>query len=167
MSLPPAYSIRSIVHAYDGKVALELEPATKARFSLGLRVPGWCPGVSLAVNHSSVKAPVVEVGYLVLDREWKRGDRVELDLAMPVQRVAANPKVKADQGLLAIQRGPIVYCLESPDLPAGVVHAYKNTSDEPGLVFNAPNRLYAGEGKQAPVDEIRHEESAASLFVLD
>jgi uncharacterized protein len=102
-------------YPWDGKVALELEPATKARFALRLRVPGWCPNVSLAVNRGAVRAPVVEHGYLVLEREWKRGDRVELDLAMPVQRVAANPKVKADQGLLAIQRGPIVYCLEQCD----------------------------------------------------
>lgn len=60
--------------------------------------------------------------------------------------------------------------IDSPQIvivPPGVVHAYKNVGVENGIVFNAPNRLYAGEGKQAPVDEIRHEESAASLFVLD
>ncbi len=49
-------------------------------------------------------------------------------------------------------------------VPPGVVHAYKNISDSPGWVFNAPNRLYAGEGKKSPVDEIRHEESADSPF---
>lgn len=52
-------------------------------------------------------------------------------------------------------------------IPPGVVHAYENISDQPGWVFNAPNRLYAGWGKQEPVDEIRHENDAASSYRLD
>lgn len=52
-------------------------------------------------------------------------------------------------------------------VPPGVVHAYKNVSDVPGWVFNAPNRLYAGEGRQYPVDEIRHEDRDDDLYVLD
>jgi dTDP-4-dehydrorhamnose 3,5-epimerase len=52
-------------------------------------------------------------------------------------------------------------------VPAGVVHAYKNIGGEDGIVFNAPNRLYAGEQKRSPVDEIRHEDGAASPFILD
>ena len=115
-------------YPWDGKVALELTPAAPAKFSLRLRVPGWCENASVKVNRRAAKAQVIERGYLVLDREWKRGDRVELELPMPVQRVAANPHVKADEGLLALQRGPIVYCLEQCDqaeplaafwLPAG------------------------------------------------
>lgn len=52
-------------------------------------------------------------------------------------------------------------------VPPGIVHAYRNIGTENGVVFNAPNQLYAGEGKQHPVDEIRHEESSGSPFVLD
>ena len=52
-------------------------------------------------------------------------------------------------------------------VPPGVVHAYKNIGGTDGIVFNAPNRLYAGEGKRTPVDEIRHEEEAGSMFRLD
>ena len=52
-------------------------------------------------------------------------------------------------------------------IPPGVVHAYKNVGNEPGLVFNCPNRLYKGKGKKEPVDEIRHEEDAGSIFRLD
>ncbi len=60
--------------------------------------------------------------------------------------------------------------LDAPKMvivPPGVVHAYKNVGVESGLVFNAPNRLYAGRGKKEPVDEIRHEELEGSLFCLD
>ncbi len=52
-------------------------------------------------------------------------------------------------------------------VPPGVVHAYRNVGGEPGLVFNCPNRLYRGPGKKEPVDEIRHEERADSLFRLE
>jgi dTDP-4-dehydrorhamnose 3,5-epimerase len=52
-------------------------------------------------------------------------------------------------------------------VPPGVVHAYKNIGQDNGIVFNAPNRLYAGEGKKTQVDEIRHEEAEGSLYSLD
>ena len=52
-------------------------------------------------------------------------------------------------------------------VPPGVVHAYKNIGTENGIVFNGPNRLYAGKGKKSPVDEIRHEDVAGSPFRLD
>lgn len=52
-------------------------------------------------------------------------------------------------------------------IPPGVVHAYKNVGERPGWVINCPNRLYAGEGRKEPVDEIRHEDEAETLYVLD
>ncbi len=52
-------------------------------------------------------------------------------------------------------------------IPPGVVHAYRNVGDVPGLVFNAPNRLYAGWGKKEPVDEIRHEDAEPGRFPMD
>jgi dTDP-4-dehydrorhamnose 3,5-epimerase len=52
-------------------------------------------------------------------------------------------------------------------VPPGVVHAYKNIGDEPGLVFNCPNRLYKGAGRKEEVDEIRHEEDKRTHFLLD
>lgn len=102
-------------YPWEGKVALEVAPAARAKFALRLRVPGWCANPTVKVNGRAVKALVVRRGYVVLDREWQRRDRVELDLPMPIQRVAAHPNVKADHGLLAIQCGPIVYCLEQCD----------------------------------------------------
>ena len=56
---------------------------------------------------------------------------------------------------------------QSVIVPAGIVHAYKNVSDKPGIVFNAPNRLYAGEGRAEPVDEIRHEDREDSCYLMD
>ncbi len=65
----------------------------------------------------------------------------------------------------------VIYAgVDSPAMvivPPGVVHAYRNIGGENGIVFNGPNRLYAGEGKREPVDEIRHEEATGSPYVLD
>jgi DUF1680 family protein len=103
-------------YPWDGKVRFRVQPEAPTRFQLRLRQPGWCVSPpSLTLNGSALADTPVERGYLVLAREWQAGDTVELDLPMPVQRVAAHPNVKANHGLLAIQRGPIVYCLEAVD----------------------------------------------------
>jgi dTDP-4-dehydrorhamnose 3,5-epimerase len=73
-----------------------------------------------------------------------------------------SPSLGHKQVLVAGQSSPLRLTV-----PPGVVHAYKNISQVPGLVFNCPNRLYAGPGKLSPVDEIRHENLANSPFVLD
>jgi len=102
-------------YPWDGAVTLALAPAAPVEFELRLRIPGWCEGATVAVNGNAVPAPVMDGGYAVLRRVWRAGDAVKLDLPMPVRRIAAHPNVKADQGLLAIQRGPLVYCLEACD----------------------------------------------------
>jgi dTDP-4-dehydrorhamnose 3,5-epimerase len=73
-----------------------------------------------------------------------------------------SPTLGAKQTLTAGESNPQMVIV-----PPGVVHAYRNIGALPGLVFNAPNRLYAGEGRQEPVDEIRHEGRADSPYVLD
>jgi len=67
-------------------------------------------------------------------------------------------------------RQAVVVGIDNPQaviVPVGVVHAYKNVGSEPGIVFNAPNRLYRGRGRTEPVDEIRHEQEESSIFKLD
>lgn len=105
-------------YPWDGRVLLQPALDGAAEFQLRLRLPGWCAGAGVAVNGQRVANPTVERGYAVLARTWRSGDTVELNLPMPVQRIAAHPRVKADHGLLAIQRGPIVYCIEACDQPA-------------------------------------------------
>jgi hypothetical protein len=104
-------------YPWDGKVVLKPDVDQPTKFALRLRVPGWCERAAISVGGEPVAQPTIERGYIVVDREWKRGDAVTLDLPMPVRRMAANPNVRADAGLLAIQRGPLVYCLEACDQP--------------------------------------------------
>ena len=103
-------------YPWEGAVKLTLGLKGSLHAQLRLRIPGWCKSFTLAVNGQPVEAPV-EKGYAVMDRKWKDGDQIQLSLDMPVEVVAADPRVKEDMGLRALQRGPVVYCLEEADNP--------------------------------------------------
>ena len=103
-------------YPWDGKVSLELNPTTAAPFTLRLRLPGWCTDPIVSVNGESVDiAAGNRHGYLHLAREWQRGDVVTLDFPMKVQRIRAHPRVYHDIGSVALQRGPLVLCVEEID----------------------------------------------------
>ena len=113
-------------YPWDGKVTIRIEAAPAKDFSIFLRVPGWCKGARVSVNGSAVAgasdnasaAGTLASGqYAALHRQWKSGDVITLDLPMPVTLVQANPLVEANRNQVAIKRGPVVYCLESPDAP--------------------------------------------------
>jgi hypothetical protein len=103
-------------YPWDGRVRLTVRPERPSAFTLALRIPGWCRNARLKVNGEpvSLDARVVN-GYARITREWASGDRVALDLPMPVEQIEAAPQVRADCGRVALQRGPIVYCLEEVD----------------------------------------------------
>ena len=105
-------------YPWEGAVRLTLGLKGSVKTQLRLRIPGWCKGYTVSVNGKAVQ-PAVEKGYAVLDGKWKDGDVVDLALDMPVEVVAADPRVKEDVGKRAIQRGPLVYCLEEVDNPEG------------------------------------------------
>ena len=101
-------------YPWEGDVVLSVEPQKPAEFTIHLRIPGWCRGAKMSVNGQPV-ALDVNKGYAHVRRRWQSGDRVRLELPMPVERIAAHPRVKADEGRVALQRGPIVYCFEAVD----------------------------------------------------
>jgi DUF1680 family protein len=96
-------------------VAIRVDPEKPLAFDLHLRIPGWCrASPSVRVNGEKQKG-TIDKGYLRIGRTWQAGDVVRLELPMPVERVHADPRVKADVGRVALQRGPVVYCLEGVD----------------------------------------------------
>ena len=124
-------------YPWDGAVRITVAPDKKSRFAIAVRIPGWArnepvPGdlyrfadtntepVTLTVNGKPVSLKI-ENGYVNLNRSWKDGDTIELNLPMPVRRVVANKNVQADVNRVALQRGPIVFCAEWPDNPGGNV----------------------------------------------
>jgi hypothetical protein len=106
-------------YPWSGDVTLTLGGERSVRFTLCLRIPGWCSDAEARVNGR--RAPFrVANGYARLVRTWAPGDTVDLSLAMPVRLVRAHPLVAACAGKVALQRGPLVYCLEQADHLADV-----------------------------------------------
>jgi DUF1680 family protein len=121
-------------YPWSGDIRLTVSPETAGRFTLKVRIPGWARGqampgdlyefaetrasepVSLQVDKHTVPLNL-DHGYATVTREWKPGETIDLHLPMPVRRVTANPKVAADRGRVALQRGPIVFCAEWVDSP--------------------------------------------------
>lgn len=101
-------------YPWDEEVRLAVQVAQPTRFTLALRVPGWCRAARLHLNGEAV-ALAPDRGYQLIDREWRAGDVVTLTLPMPVERVITHPKVRQNAGRVALQRGPVVYCVEEAD----------------------------------------------------
>ncbi len=106
-------------YPWDGKVSISLTCDTGNEFSIGLRIPGWCRKWSVSVNGETAVYNIKK-GYCILKRVWKNKDVIELNLSMPVMQLEANPRVRENSGRIALQRGPIVYCLEEADNGKGI-----------------------------------------------
>jgi DUF1680 family protein len=103
-------------YPWNETIILRLDKDEPSSFGLRLRIPGWCHNARLTVNGEEFDiAGHLEQGYVRVERVWQADDRVELDLAMRVERMYAHPNVRQDAGCVALQRGPLVYCLEGAD----------------------------------------------------
>ncbi|TPL93248.1 glycoside hydrolase family 127 protein [Mesorhizobium sp. B2-3-11] len=103
-------------YPWDGAVEITVEPQAPVAFTLHLRVPGWSPSAKLEINGEAVDLEeLTSDGYAAIRRNWTKGDRVRLDLEMPIERLYANPEVRQDAGRVALSRGPLIYCVEATD----------------------------------------------------
>lgn len=106
-------------YPWDGRVEITVEDAPSAEYTLHLRIPGWCKNAMVTVNGDLVEDSVQGGQYFSLERNWKKGDRIELVLEMPAVLLESNPLVEETRNQVAVKRGPVVYCIESPDLEGG------------------------------------------------
>lgn len=137
----------------DGRIVLQVSPERSTRFRLHLRIPTWVgeqfvPGklyhyadrgggkVTLLVNSAPVELRV-ERGFAVIEREWRRGDLVELNLPMPVRPSVCRPEVKANLNRLAFTRGPFVLCAEGVDNAGAVQRFFWDTMPDSDQVESA------------------------------
>ena len=106
-------------YPWDGRVVIHIGRTPEVPWTLSLRVPQWCESATLSVAGE----PPVPVAAGVVDRlrVWHPGDEVVLRLDTPVRRIDPDPRVDAVRGCVAFERGPLVYCVESADLPDGTV----------------------------------------------
>jgi DUF1680 family protein len=118
-------------YPWNGNVQIKVQPDNKASFDVHIRIPGWVSGTevpgglykfqndsasqfTIKVNDKIVNY-TMEKGYAVIGREWKKNDVVTVDFPMNIKRVVSRPEVKADQDRVALQRGPLIYCVEGAD----------------------------------------------------
>jgi hypothetical protein len=118
-------------YPWDGKLLFTITPKSAQEFNLLIRIPGWANNqampsdlyafaepssqkVSITINKKTVDFKI-EKGYAILNKTWKKGDVVEVNLPMDVRKVVANSKVQDDIGKVALQRGPLIFCAEWPD----------------------------------------------------
>jgi len=106
-------------YPWDGSVEIAVMPAEASDFTFYLRIPGWADHAQVIVNGKALTG--VKAGeYLPIRRRWSPGDVIHLQAEMTPQVVEANPRVADDTGRVAVQRGPLIYCLEELDQPSGV-----------------------------------------------
>ena len=112
-------------YPWDGKVAISLQMDKPHKFRLKLRIPGWCRKAGFFVNEepaggkegADLHGLHVQKGYAVLEGEWNCGDRVDVRFYMPVEKVYAHSRVSGYAGRVALQKGPVLYCIEENDNP--------------------------------------------------
>jgi DUF1680 family protein len=129
---------------WNGQVRVRVAESAGKDFSLRLRIPGWAKSASARINLGPADSSPQPGGYHEIRRAWKAGDVVDLDLEMTSELIEANPLVEETIGQVAVKRGPVVYCLESVDLPRGVKPLDVSLSSEIKLRARYDQRLLGG-----------------------
>ncbi|QDS98491.1 glycoside hydrolase family 127 protein [Adhaeretor mobilis] len=104
-------------YPWDGKVKLTINECKDSPFEIKLRIPSWSKGTKIQVNGQDVGVAVEPGTFASVDRAWKSGDSITLDMPMAINFIEGHPLIEEARNQVAIKRGPIVYCIESPDLP--------------------------------------------------
>ncbi len=125
--------VQKTEYPWAGDVQFTVTPASARESTIYLRIPAWSAESSVSLNGAEI--PGQAGHYLALRRAWKAGDQFTLHLDMAPRVIAANPRISEDTGKLAVQRGPLVYCLEQPDQTARI----------PDLVLTTPDGAFQTE----------------------
>jgi uncharacterized protein len=108
-------------YPWDGLITLTVDAVeSKKPFAVKLRIPEWAEGATLSVNGAPVSAPPMPGQYAEIHRQWKTGDSISLNLPMNARLMQAHPKAEQLRNQVAIMRGPVLYCLESPDMAGNI-----------------------------------------------
>jgi hypothetical protein len=107
-------------YPWDGAISITIDKAPKEDYALFLRIPGWSNGTTVMVNNKVVDSNIISGNYLKINRQWKKGDVISLNIPMPVELMEANPLVEETKNQVAVKRGPLVYCLESDGISKNI-----------------------------------------------
>ena len=108
-------------YPWEGRIEITVRAAPDQDWTLSLRIPAWCTGARAVIAGAGATEACEPGAYLRLRRRWAAGSSVVLDLPMPVRRTVAHKRVDAVRGCVAVERGPLVYCLEQAGDPAEIL----------------------------------------------
>jgi DUF1680 family protein len=113
-------------YPWEGNISITVEEAKADAFDLLLRIPEWGDGAQVQINGEKAEIAAEPGTFATINRTWKKGDVITLDLPMDIDLIEGNPLIEEVRNQVAVKRGPVVYCLETPDLPAGtsILDAY-------------------------------------------
>ncbi len=104
-------------YPWNGNIKINIISAPKDEFPIYVRIPGWASGVSISINGQKKKISNIPGKYTIISNIWKKGDIIQIDIPMSAQLIVSNPLVEETKNQVAIRRGPVVFCLESCDIP--------------------------------------------------
>ena len=107
-------------YPWEGQIKLLIEETDGSPWELAVRIPGWCQEATVQVGDEVSDVSASQGAYAKISRAWQAGETVQLNLGLQPRLVEPNPRIDAVRGSLAIERGPLVYCLEEVDQPVGV-----------------------------------------------
>lgn len=113
-------------YPWDGNISITIGEAKVEAFDLLLRIPEWGDGAQVQINGKKAMISAEPGTFATINRTWKKGDVVTLDLPMDIDLIEGNSLIEEVRNQVAVKRGPVVYCLETPDLPQGtsILDAY-------------------------------------------
>lgn len=130
-------------YPWSGDIEVSVNPEKPVEFSLFIRIPGWCGEAQVRVNGERIEdiSKRIERGYIRVHRLWESGDKINISLAMPIEKIVSHPRVIENNDRVALKRGPIVYCLEKADNPEFDVWDIILPNDAPLSAHYAPELL--------------------------
>ncbi len=104
-------------YPWKGRINITVDECKSSAFEIAFRIPGWAKSATLKIDGEPIKMDIQPGTFAKINRDWKVGCVIQIDLPMDVKLVEGHPRIEEVRNQIAIKRGPIVYCIESPDLP--------------------------------------------------
>lgn len=118
--------VQKTQYPWQGHIEFTVQECKSDAFDIQIRIPAWAKNAEVLVNGTSISHSIVPGQYLVIEQSWQKNDVITVNLPMDIQFVEGHPRIEEIRNQVAIKRGPLVYCVETPDLPenTGILDVY-------------------------------------------
>ncbi len=129
--------VQKTEYPWDGDISITLKKCKSTAFDILFRIPDWATGATISVNGEKIKGIIKAGTFKKIKKTWKAGDTIRLSLPMNITLVEGHPRIEEVRNQVAVKRGPVVYCIESPDLPndTSILDVYLSESEEMSVSY--------------------------------